>query len=488
MANKIKPKRYWKDLKITLQEARKVKKKYRLKALPCTERLNEMGYGGLGASIEKYHGGMRAFRELLGEEQRKLENGMWDDEEFIIDYARQLIKENELQRLPTYGELNKMGETSFTAVISKYHGGMASFRIKLEEAPIRKRGMWNNKYIEQEAKRFMGENNLSNLPGAKRLRELGCGDLASAIDVSGGFKRFRDKMNLKRPIREKGELRDRKYVVSEVKRIMQENGLDKMPNQKKLFNLGESSIAHAISRFHGGFYKFRKSLGEEPLYMPSGTWQDRSFALNESRKVIRENNLKTLPCAATLRKLGYGTLSSVIDKYHGGYRNFRNLLGEGQKKIEGGKLSDFNFVFGKIKGIMQENNLNHTPSAYWLQKNGYSSIAAAVCKHHGGFRKFRAIKGEKQLKREEGAWKNLDYTIEQAHLFLQQHPELKSLPSHGNLILYPGGGNLSKVIVRYHGGLVVFRKILEERLGISSENKSELEGLVIKYMEEEDEQ
>lgn len=65
MADKIKPERYWKDLEITLQEARRVKKKHDLKTLPCAERLNEMGYGGLGASIEKYHGSLVAFRKIL---------------------------------------------------------------------------------------------------------------------------------------------------------------------------------------------------------------------------------------------------------------------------------------------------------------------------------------------------------------------------------------------------------------------------------------
>jgi len=385
-----------------------------------------------------------------------------------------------------YGELNKMGETSFTAVISKYHGGMPSFRIKLGEIPIRKRGMWNNEYIEQEAKRFMKENNLSNLPGTKILRELGYGDLASAIEVFGGFKKFRNRMNLERPIREKGELRNREYVVAEVKRIMQENGLDKMPGQKELFLLGQSSISHAISRFHGGFYEFRKSFGEEPLFMPSGIWQDRKFALNEAKKVKIKHKLNTLPCSATLRKLGYGTLSSVIDKYHGGYRNFRKLLGEEQTKIENGKLQDLDFLLTELDKIKRKNNLDHIPSSYWLQKNNYTGFVRAIHEYHGGFRKLRTIVGEKQLKREDGVWKSLDYTIEQAQLFIQQHPELKGLPSHRKIVFYEGGVILYQVIVRYHGGLVAFREKLREYMGLQSYG-SELEDLVKEYIGANDE-
>ena len=54
---------------------------------------------------------------------------------------------------------------------------------------------------------------------------------------------------------------------------MEEHNFDKFPTQKKLQELGYSSLNNAIRRYHSGFPNFRKKhLGEEPLKKLNGYW------------------------------------------------------------------------------------------------------------------------------------------------------------------------------------------------------------------------
>jgi len=57
----------WKSLEYALQQAREFKEKFNFDELPPTNKLEEYGQSSLLRAIYKYHGGMKRFKELLGE-------------------------------------------------------------------------------------------------------------------------------------------------------------------------------------------------------------------------------------------------------------------------------------------------------------------------------------------------------------------------------------------------------------------------------------
>ena len=61
---------------------------------------------------------------------------------------------------------------------------------------------------------------------------------------------------------------------------------------------------------------------------------------------------------------------------------------------------------------------------------GHSGLAAAITKYHGGFHEFKKLLGEDV--KEMPDWKNLNYTIKQARMFMKEHG-FGTLPSANKL-------------------------------------------------------
>jgi len=75
-------------------------------------------------------------------------------------------------------------------------------------------------------------------------------------------------------------------TIYEVKKVMEEQGVDILPTQKELIERGYSGLNVAISRYHGGLNNFReKHLGEELLRKPHGYYTLETTIL-EAKKVI----------------------------------------------------------------------------------------------------------------------------------------------------------------------------------------------------------
>ena len=51
-------------------------------------------------------------------------------------------------------------------------------------------------------------------------------------------------------------------TISESKKVMEEQGVDILPSQKELIELGYSCLNIAISRYHGGFPNFREIMSK----------------------------------------------------------------------------------------------------------------------------------------------------------------------------------------------------------------------------------
>ena len=117
-------------------------------------------------------------------------------------------------------------------------------------------------------------------------------------------------------------------TISESKKVMEEQGVDILPTQKELIELGYSCLNIAISRYHGGFHNFReKHLGEELLRKPSGYYTLEN-TIYESKKVIKKHGFDTLPSKNKLEELGYSGLSRAISVHHSGFPNFREIMNQ----------------------------------------------------------------------------------------------------------------------------------------------------------------
>ncbi len=476
----VKPKGFWNNPQNILKEARKVIKIYG--DLPGGEKLKELGYGGLDTAILRHYGGMRKLRNELGIRERKKENGLWKDEKYIINYASHIIKKNNLESLPSSTTLNKMGEMSFVHAVHKYHGGFISLRNKLGEKLLRKRGMWNLKYTKQQALDFMREYKLDSLPSQQYLSLKGRSDLSTAIAVQGGFVRFRRLFGEKPVIRNPGSLKDRKYIVEEIKKLMRKHHLKTVPTTLQLGKLGESSLGQAIIRNHGGYTAFRRAMGEKNIKEASGQWQDIKFGVREARRIIKKHSLDYLPGNMELRKMGYNSLSSAITKYYGGYHKFRENLGENKRRIEDGKLAKREYILKELRRIIKEKKCIGMPTTTQLRDWGYASLAQSLFIHHGGINSVAKSLGKKQGRISMGSWESLDFTLVKAKEILAEN-KLNRLPCHENLIKYSGGPSLSRAIVKYCGGYTLFRPILEKYLGIKPQS-SQLEEMLENYIRE----
>ena len=323
-------------------------------------------------------------------------------------------------------------------------------------------------------------NELGYFPSQRELAERRYTGMLDAIgDYFGGLSAVRKKLGYKSDVVESGKWKDKEFAIKQARKVIKLHNRNRLPSQRELINMGYSSLAVSISKYHSGFNKFRDLLGEESLRHAYGIWRNKEFVIEEAKKLIEKHGFNSLPDNKKLREMGYASLANAISNYHGGYRAFRGILGEEQKRREEGLLKNRKYVIEQLRSIMKERKCDTIPSSHQLRKWGYLTLDQAVYKYHSGFRELRRSLGETQRKEKDGSWKDLNFTIEKAKEFLDTHPEYKTLP--GSWTLHKLGYNgLIRAIIRYHGGFDIFRQALNERLGISSNNK--LENIIDDYI------
>ncbi|MBT4539581.1 hypothetical protein HOC32_04805 [Candidatus Woesearchaeota archaeon] len=173
-----------------------------------------------------------------------------------------------------------------------------------------------------------------------------------------------------------------------------------------------------------------------------------------------KNGFKTLPSYRKLVKLRKHSLANAINRYHGTFPEFRRILGEKQKRREDNIWQDLDYTIEQARTVMKENGFETLPSGPKLRVLGYSSLGAAIYKHHGGFPTFRKILGEEQLRKKRGIWQNRDYAIEQARKVMDENG-FDKLPSQEKLNEL-GYSSLASSIHKYHGGFPTFRIYINE--------------------------
>ncbi|HME86999.1 MAG TPA: hypothetical protein VKE88_01150, partial [Candidatus Nanoarchaeia archaeon] len=234
----------WRDTAYIKKQAMAAMKELKVTRLPSQDTLGKKGYSDLINGITRYHGGFHQFRtEVLGEEALQMKAGLWRDRTFRLNYAKQLLEKHKLKELPSQTRLAEIGESGFSAAISKYHtDGISGLRLELGE--------------EQK-----------KLPN--------------------------------------GTWRDRTFRLNYAKQLLEKHKLKKLPSQTRLAEIGESGLASAIATYHKqGFRGFRKDLGQEHIRVENGFWKNEENRLNYAKQLLEKHKLKELPSEDELNKMG----------------------------------------------------------------------------------------------------------------------------------------------------------------------------------------
>lgn len=325
--SKYRSRGYWKNWNNVKKELEEIINE--LGHFPRFKELNEVGRSSLNIGMKNF-GGARKVREILGYDQKTKPSGSWQNLEFTLKEARQAIKNENWDKLPRHDILIKYGYSSLSIAIVRYHGGFRKFRELLGEKQnmIENGRLKNLEYCISQMKKIMQDNNLSKMPGQKKLRELRYSILSTAISKHhGGLYEFRRLLGEDHKVVKRNSWKSLEFTLEKTKEFFTEHPeYETLPNNYILRQLGYSSLGSAISNNHGGFYRFRKLLCQEPLILERGLWQKLEFALTEARRIMGVENWEKLPRQDILRKYGYSALSVAIHKYHGGFPVFRETL------------------------------------------------------------------------------------------------------------------------------------------------------------------
>ncbi|MDO8508092.1 MAG: hypothetical protein Q7S27_00240 [Nanoarchaeota archaeon] len=358
-----------------------------------------------------------------------------------------------------------------------------------EEFWRRPRGYWQNeKNVIQEAKRIMKDLKVKNLPSFIELSRLGFRGLANAIQRYYGFTNFRMRLGEKSQRCEWGLWKDENYAVQQALDFMKKNKFNILPSGQVLCRYGRSDLSSVISKYHGGFYKFRAKLGEPKKIREMGVWKSLKYTKDQAREILQKHQLKKLPGGSQLNEMGYSSFVVSVNKYHGGLPRIRRLLGE-KPEHSYGIMKNIEYCLKQARRLIQKEGLKRLPSRKGLAKLGYSSLSSAISLYHGGFFNFRKLLGEDPIVEARDSWKSLEFTLEKAKEFLEENLEYETLPGDWTLRSL-GYNSLRQSIHKYHGGFNVFRKRFNRyvRLQPLSKKGEHLTSLLEDYVEGENEE
>ncbi len=251
---------YWKEWDNVEDELRKAIKENNGE-FPSQRRLNEMIRSSLARAIAEYHGGFPAVRGRIGYELIKKPHKYWKKWENVEKELKKAIKENNGE-FPSQKKLEEMRRGGLAHAITTYHGKFSEVRGRMGYGKRKKvDGYWKKwENVEKELKKAIEENN-GEFPSQRRLDEMGRGGLASAIiRYHDGFPVVRKKIGYE--LKEKPRMYWPKWenVNRELEEAIKENN-GEFPSQTRLYGMGRSSLARAITKYHGGFPVVREHIG-----------------------------------------------------------------------------------------------------------------------------------------------------------------------------------------------------------------------------------
>lgn len=184
-------------------------------------------------------------------------------------------------------------------------------------------------------------------------------------------------------------------TLAEAKAAMEREGWATLPSKDLLVNKGYSSLTSAITRYHGGFHKFRNTIGQAPLQRIGKSWESIDNTVAEAKAAMKKEGWTRLPSSNALNHNGYSSLVYAICTHHGGMSKFRLLLGQEEMRRDSGLWSDINYTIRQAQEVMRHEGWATLHSMAELQNKGNYSLVNAITKYHGGIVAFRKLLSEK---------------------------------------------------------------------------------------------
>lgn len=466
-----KPMNYWQNFENVKNEIQNIMKQ--LGYFPSKTELTKIGFGSLSTAIQKYHGGIKKIREIMGFKSERLEKGHWKNIENVKMAITDL--ETKLGRFPTISEISKNGYSGMVRAIIKEHGGYSAVRVIMGKRVIQKPdGYWkkweNVENVIQELAEILG-----HFPSEDDMRKSQYSTVANAIrEHYGGMREVKKRMGEQKIKKPDGYWKNFDNIEKELGPIIKEMG--KFPTHAELIQRGKSALSTAMRDYHGGFKTVKYKLGRdsEDKY---GRYKSKEAVLEKLEEIWKNNPQlnRELPSDYWLRKNGYRYLGQSITAHHGGFQTFRVKLGKKNKRKPDGHWSNFE----NIKKVLSEleKQLGHFPSPNEIRNAGYGGMYSSIYREYRGIRAIKDKIGIKQKTKPRGYWKNFDNAIAELKKVVDEFgyfPTTRELERSGYHGLVNGIG-------KYHGGFTVFREKLQEYMGMPTK-ESHLESFLQEYV------
>jgi len=342
-------------------------------------------------------------------------------------------------------------------------------------------GYWKKEEnVLVEALNAMIKYGWSRLPPESELRKHGYNPLSLAINrYHGGIRNIRNKLGQTNTTKPKGYWQKEENVLVEAQQAMKEQGWSTLPSDTELEKHGYAPLTSAMSRHHGGIQNIRNKLGQTNTIKPNGYWKSLENTLAEARQAMEKEVWDTLPSAEVMKKHGYHGLNHAITSYYGGFLEFRKKLGQQNNKKPNGYWQKEENVLSEVRKAMLKHQWDRLPSQQDLAKHGYNSLSLAMIKYHGGIQNIRNKLGQTNTTKPNGYWQKLENVIKEAQQAMKEQ-DWDTLPTQREMSIQ-GYDSLNNALIRYHGGLIAFRKLLAEHI-TGKTQKQQLEELLDEYI------
>lgn len=393
------------------------------------------------------------------EPKKRRPKGYWEDFENVKREYLELTRE--LKHPPTTGELKDLNRGDLVAAMVTHYDGICAVRNRLKLIGRKPQNYWNDfNNVKTELEEIISK--IHHFPKREELKDMGKVALLGGIAKQGGMRKVRTKMNYTNPIKP-SHYWNKRTIIKEAKIVIERFGY--LLTETEMESEGYSGLSHAITD-NMGFQELREELGLEQHYTKRGTWQDKEYLKEYAQKIMQDHGFDELPGSPVLKKLGYTKFVSAVNTYFKGFDRFRKFLGQYELAK---KWQNLEYVIKEAKEIKKRHKLNSLPSSEKLCKMGYSGLAAGIQRYHG-YDVVRDALGEKHQEK-RGKWKDTNVALEEAVKIMDKY----------NLSEFPTGAFLQKNgyisflagIVRYQGGLKLFKDLVEKHI----KGKSSLEQL-----------
>jgi len=343
-------------------------------------------------------------------------------------------------------------------------------------------GYWQSlENTSAEALKAMEEQGWETLPSHDLLRKHGYSPLKSAIyKHHGGIRKFRVKLGQQNTTKPNRYWKSLDNTVHEAQQAMKKHKWNTLPSQQKLATRGYLSLSFAIVKYHGGFQKFRTTLGQTNTKKPKDYWKSLDNTIKEAQQAMKKHHWEIFPPKKLTDKHGYSSLNQAITKYHGGIRHFRTKLGQQNPNTKPrGYWQSLDNTVHEAQQAMTKHKWKTLPSQQELRKHGYTPLTTAISAYHGGLHQFRKALGQTNSRKPRGYWQSLDNTIKEAQQAMKKH-HWKTLPTQ-NTLEKNRYSSLVRAISTYHGKIRTFRNLLTEHI-TGKNQKQQLEELLDEYI------